>query len=105
MRVSTLAFTSLALFAAALPAQGKRGPVQRPTEFTVNPATQDPTNLVVKFVEGSGVRLRGGQLVGNAGVDLGAVNALMLRTSAVTRLFLRAEQDPFSATRERESPR
>lgn len=93
MHSSTLVLVSLSLLAAHLPAQGKRGPVPRPATFTVDPATQDPTNLVLKFVEGTGVRWRDGQFTGNAGVDLGAVNARVLRASAVTRLFLRPEAD------------
>jgi len=79
----------------ALPAsgQGKRGPVHRPAVFTIDPATQDPTNLVVKFVEGSGVRLRNGTFIGAAGVDVGDINALALRAQSVARLFLRPEAD------------
>ena len=64
MRSSTLVLVSLSLLGAPLPAQGKRGPVQRPATFIVNPATQDPTNLVVKFAEGAGVRRRDGQFTG-----------------------------------------
>ncbi|HLU39405.1 MAG TPA: S8 family serine peptidase, partial [Planctomycetota bacterium] len=57
-------------------------------------AAQDPTNLIVKFVEGSGVRWRDGQFVGVPGVNLAEVNALMLRhTTSVSRLFLRSEAD------------
>lgn len=90
MRYSTLLVAGL-IAGVPLAAQGKRGPVYRPTTFGINPATQDATNLVVKFVEGSGVRLRVGQFVGGPGVDLAAVNALLLRASDVTRLFLRTE--------------
>ncbi|MEZ5962281.1 MAG: S8 family serine peptidase [Planctomycetota bacterium] len=58
----------------------------------MDPTTQDATNLVLKFVEASGVRLRDGQFVGGAGVDLASVNALMLlRATAVERLFSRPE--------------
>lgn len=91
--VASLVFVP-ALFVVPLRAQGKRGPVHRPTVFTVDPATQDATNLVVKFAEDSGVRLRDGQLVGRPGVDLAAVSALLLlRAGSVERLFLRAEAD------------
>src|SRR5262249_28635772 len=77
---------------AALPAQGRRGPVPKPTAFTFDPALQDPTNLVVKFVEGSGVRRRGGAFVGAAGIDLRPVDALVAKAVLVERLFLRSEE-------------
>jgi hypothetical protein len=99
MHTSTFLLVSLGavaapVFAAPVAAQGPRGPALRPASITVNPVTQDPTNLVLKFAEGSGVRWRDGQFVGVAGADLGAVNAqVLLRATAVTRLFLRAEQD------------
>src|SRR5690606_27129348 len=93
MRLAVLA-ASVLLCVVAPPAQGKRGPAVRPVDFTVDPAAQDPTNLIVKFVEGSGVRWRDGQFVGVPGVNLAEVNALMLRhTTSVSRLFLRSEAD------------
>lgn len=92
MRLPILAAVFGLAVVPALVAQGKRGPALRPTSFAINQGTQDPTNLVVKFVEGSGVRLRAGQLVGAPGVALGAVNAqLLLRATSVERLFLRPE--------------
>src|SRR5262249_17464198 len=77
---------------AALPAQGRRGPVPTPAAFAFDPALQDPTNLVVKFVEGSGVRRRGGAFVGAAGFDLRPVDALVAKAVLVERLFLRGEE-------------
>ncbi len=91
MRLESLAV--LLLLAATPAAQGKRGPVHRPTDFTIHADTQDPTNLVVKFVEGSAVRLRGGVFVGGPGVHTGAVNALILDATSVERLLLRGEAD------------
>jgi subtilisin family serine protease len=95
MRTSTCLYPLLLslAFAPVLTAQGKRGPVQRPTEFTVDSASQDPTNIVLKLAEGSGARLREGQLVGIAGADFTAVNGLLLRATSVSRLFLRPEAD------------
>lgn len=83
---------SLLVLAAAVPAQGKRGPVHKPDQFGIDPTTQDPTNLVVKFVEGSAVRLRDGRLVSGAGFDLTAVHRL-LAGATVQRLFLRSEAE------------
>ncbi len=93
MRVATLAILVVSSLVAAPRAQGKRGTVHRPTDFAIQADTQDPTNLVVKFVEGSAVRLRGGLFVGGPGVDTRAVNGLMLGATSVERLFLRAEAD------------
>lgn len=83
---------SLLVLAAVVPAQGKRGPVHKPSQFGIDPTTQDPTNLVVKFVEGSSVRLREGRLVARVGVDLTAVHRV-LSGATVERLFLRGEAD------------
>jgi serine protease len=83
---------SLLALAATVPAQGKRGPVHKPNQFGIDPQTQDPTNLVVKFVEGSQVRLRDGRLIGSAGFDLTPVHRA-LAGAAVQRLFLRSEAE------------
>lgn len=93
MRLATLAILVVSSVIATPRAQGKRGTVHRPTDFAIQANTQDPTNLVVKFVEGSAVRMRGGLLVGGPGVDTRAVNGLMLGATSVERLFLRAEAD------------
>jgi hypothetical protein len=49
--------------------------------------------IIVKFVEGSSVRMRGDRLVSETGYDLGAANALLTGRSdrVVRRLFTRSE--------------
>lgn len=81
------------LVVAALPAQGHRGAVHKPTSFAVDTTWQDPTNLVVKFVNGSAVRLRAGKFVATQGHDVTAANTLCERSTAIERLFARSEAE------------
>jgi serine protease len=87
--VAAFVFSAL----APLTAQALRGPVPRPTRFEPVAGNEDPTNLVVKFVEGSAVRLRGGAFVDGAGRPLAAVNALLAGARGVERVFLRSEPE------------
>ncbi|MCR9248411.1 MAG: S8 family serine peptidase [bacterium] len=78
---------------AALPAQDRRGPVPRPTRFEPVAGNEDPTNLVLKFVEGSGVRLRGGEFISAAGAPLPGVAAALGDGADLERLFQRTEAE------------
>lgn len=82
-----------ALLSAAVPAQQKRGPVLRPTRFEPVAGAEDPTNLVVKFAEGSRVRLRAGRLSSLAGLPLDEVLAAIPASARIERLFERSEAE------------
>lgn len=83
--------TLLAVTCAVVSAQGPRGPVPKPTRFEPVAGAEDATNLVVKFVEGSAVRLRGGQWVSQNGFALASVPDAVATASSIERLFERAE--------------
>ncbi len=87
--------TALVVLLVAAPsfAQHQRGRVQKPTRTQPVAGAEDATNLVVKFVEGSAVRLRGGAFVSGTGQATAAANAVLGRASSVERLFLRSEED------------
>lgn len=65
------------------------------TVTTARPADASAGRLQVKFVDGSGVRLRGGGLVSLSGRDLTALHQLLARHPGVgiERLFQRPEAD------------
>lgn len=92
MRPSTAPFFLLAL-AVIVPAQERRGAVPKPSRFEPVAGTEDPTNLVVKFVEGSAIRLRGGAFQSAAGRSTAGVMAAIGPALAVERLFLRSEDE------------
>jgi serine protease len=74
-------------------AQERRGAVLKPTRFEPVAGNEDATNLVVKFVEGSGVRLRGGTLVDANGQALTTTMRTLAGASSVERLFQRSERE------------
>jgi subtilisin family serine protease len=90
--------TVLLCLSAAASAQAVRGPVPRPTRFEPVAGAEDPTNLVVKFAEGSQVRLRAGRFASGAGQPLDAVHAAIAAATAIERLF---ERDEAALDRER----
>lgn len=92
MRLSTATFFSLA-FAVMVPAQERRGSVPKPSRFEPVAGAEDPTNLVVKFVEGSAIRLRGGAFQSATGRSTAGVMAAIGPALAVERLFLRSEDE------------
>lgn len=81
------------LLAAAVVAQDRRGVVRKPTRFEPVAGAEDATNLVVKFVEGSAVRWRGGTFVSGAGRPVAGVMAAIGRAVRVERLLLRSEAE------------
>jgi serine protease len=92
MRKSLAVVLALTLVANAA-AQERRGTVPKPTRFEPVAGNEDATNLVVKFVEGSAVRLRGGSLVGGNGQALTAIMRTLAGARSVERLFQRSEQE------------
>lgn len=91
--IGRVALVALVACAVALPAQDLRGPVPKPARFEPVAGSEDATNLVVKFVEGSGVRLRAGRFVGKAGFALAGAQAAVAAGKSVERLFERAEAE------------
>jgi serine protease len=89
----SLRLALFSLLVAAVPAQARRGTVVKPTRCEPIAGVEDPTNLVVKFVEGSAVRLRGGRWQSGVGQDLGGVLQAVAGAVAVERLFLRSEAE------------
>lgn len=79
------------LLVSSVLAQGRRGPVPKPVRFMPVAGSEDATNLVVKFVEGSAVRLRGGAFASGAGMPVAGVHAAITEATSVARLFEREE--------------
>ena len=91
----------LPLLLAALPSLAGASPQGRvrvfprpPRPYHIDPAREKPKEVVLKFVEGSAVRLRKGRFVSFAGKDVSAVNDLLSSPDLqVERYFLRSEED------------
>ncbi len=65
-----------------------------PRPYKIDLSREKPDQVVLKFVEGSGVRLRGGRFVSFAGRDTKAVNLLIQSLGVqVERYFTRSEED------------
>jgi subtilisin family serine protease len=71
-----------------------RTPPPKPAWTAIGPA-DDPSRVVLKFAEGSGVRLRGGRLVGRRGAALAAADEVLrqagVRPAAIRRYFAPSE--------------
>ena len=74
-----------------LPAQIRRGAAVRPAPGLPVAGHQDATNLIVKFVEGSAVRLRNGGFRSLAGFGIEGLEAAVAGASGIERLFERGE--------------
>ncbi len=87
----------LALLPAALPASPGgwiREFPKPPSPYKIDLSREKPDQVVLKFVEGSGVRLRGEKFVSFAGRDTSAVNRLLQSLGVrVERYFQRSEKD------------
>ncbi|MEM7201710.1 MAG: S8 family serine peptidase [Planctomycetota bacterium] len=84
------ALLAAVLLAVTVPGQARRGNLPKPSPDVVyDVALRDYGLLVVKFTEGTAVRLRDGQWVGDR--DLAAANALLRQAAGATRLFQRPE--------------
>jgi subtilisin family serine protease len=79
------------LLASSLLAQGRRGAVVKPTRVVPHFASEDASNLVVKFVEGSAVRLRGGVWASGVGMPIDGPQAAVAHAVTIERLFERDE--------------
>ncbi|MFY9345423.1 MAG: S8 family serine peptidase [Planctomycetota bacterium] len=93
MRPTAATLVLCLCFAISLPGQARRGPVVKPTRFEPVAGAEDVTNLVVKFTEGSAVRLRGGAFVSGTGASTAGVMAAIANARTVERLFLRSEDE------------
>ena len=88
-----LLIAAVTLSATSLDAQERRGAVPKPARFVPVEGNEDATNLVVKFLEGSAVRLRGGSLLGADGRPLEATMRTLVVARSVERLFQRSEAE------------
>lgn len=93
MRLSLTAAAALlvGLQPFALRAQARRGSVTKPAPRILDPRAFDASRLILKFTEGSGVRLRDGALR-NAGPDALAGVRSALKGARIERLFRESEE-------------
>lgn len=99
--LSLIALVASLAAAQSLPAQ-KRRFVQKPKLPAVLDATQIQDEVVIKFHEGSGVRLRGGRFVSLNGTADTSKAMEIVGSRKLGRFFTRAEKD---LDREREEIR
>jgi hypothetical protein len=94
MRTATATIVCCVLSATGIAtAQGPRGPVVKQAPGFVWPAEAfDAARVVVKFVEGHAVRLRGGRFE-CATLALAAANEIAGRATRIERVFSRSEAD------------
>ena len=86
-RLTAAVVVTVTMVASSTVAQAKRGSVAKLDVTNFDARSFDARRLIVKFAEGTGIRLRAGTLRAKADVDLDAVLELA-KTATLERLFV-----------------